>query len=86
MPQPDDIEIGFQVYAAEGGETFGAVRGHGPESHALVIAIENAGDVEVPMDAVQRVHDGKVMLDVGRLDARVREAIAHAHDREEPGA
>jgi hypothetical protein len=27
-----------------------------------------------------------VVLDVERLDARLREAIAHAHDREEPGA
>jgi hypothetical protein len=25
-------------------------------------------------------------VDVGRLDARLRAAIAHAHDREEPGA
>jgi hypothetical protein len=32
------------------------------------------------------VHDGKVIVDVGRLDARLRAAIAHAHDREEPGA
>jgi hypothetical protein len=70
------------VYATEGGETFGAV----PETHALVIVIEHAGDFEGPCEAVQRVHDGKVLVDVGRLDARVRGAIAHAHDREEPGA
>jgi hypothetical protein len=38
------------------------------------------------LEAIQRVHDGKVIVDVGRLDARLREAIAHAHDREEPGA
>jgi hypothetical protein len=80
------IEIGFQVYAVEGGEMFGAVRGYAPEANALVIYVENAGDFEVPMSAVQRVHDGKVILDVERLDARLRDAIAHAHDREEPGA
>ena len=86
MPQPHEIAIGFQVYAMEGGEIFGAVRGAVPEAHALVIAIKHAGDFEGPCEAVQRVHDGKVLVDVGRLDARVREAITHAHAREEPGA
>jgi hypothetical protein len=85
MPQHSHIEIGFQVYAVEGGEEFGAVRGLVPQTNALVIYIENAGDFEVPLEAVHRVHDGKVVLDVERLDARLREAIAHAHDREEPG-
>jgi hypothetical protein len=56
-----------------------------PNANALVIYIENAGDFVVPLEAVRRVHDGKVILDVERLDARLREAIAHAHDREEPG-
>ena len=60
MSQHRAIEIGIQVYAAEGGETFGAVRGY--------------------------VHDGMVVGDVGRLDARVREAIARAHDRAASGA
>jgi hypothetical protein len=85
MAQHSHIEIGFQVYAEEGGEEFGAVRGYMP-NNALVVYIENAGDFVVPLEAVQRVHDGKVIVDVGRLDAPVRQAIAHAHDREEPGA
>jgi hypothetical protein len=84
MPQHSHIEIGFQVYTVEGGETFGAVRAYVPHGNALVIYIENAGDFEVPLEAVHRVHDGKVIVDIGRLDARLREAIAHAHDREEP--
>jgi hypothetical protein len=78
MRQPSHIEIGFQVYAVEGGEEFGAVRGYMPNTNALVVDIENAGDVVVPLEAVQRVHDGKVIVDVGQLDARLREAIAHA--------
>ena len=86
MLEHSHIEIGFQVYAVEGGEEFGAVRGYMPNANALVIYIENAGDFVVPLEAVHRVHDGKVIVDVGRLDARLREAIAHAHDREEPGA
>ena len=86
MPPHSHIEIGFQVYAVEGDEEFGAVRGYAPNANALIIYNENAGDFVVPLEAVHRVHDGKVVLDVERLDARLREAIAHAHDREEPGA
>ena len=85
MPPDNQIEIGFQVYAVEGGEEFGAVRGYLPQANALVVYIENAGDFVVPLEAIQTVHDGKVIVDVGRLDAAVRQAIAHAHDREEPG-
>jgi hypothetical protein len=84
--QHSHIEIGFQVYTVEGGEEFGAVRGYVPNANALVVYIENAGDFIVPLQAVHRVHDGKVIVDVERLDARVREAIAHAHDLEKPGA
>jgi hypothetical protein len=86
MQQLSHIEIGFQVYAVEGGEEFGAVRGYMPDSNAIVVYVENAGDFMVPLEAVRRVHDGKVILDAGRLDERLSQAIAHAHDREEPGA
>jgi hypothetical protein len=86
MMEQSPIEIGFQVYAEEGGKTFGAVRGLVPQTNALIIYIENAGDFEVPAEAVRRVHNGKVIVDTRRLDARLHVAIAHAHDREEPGA
>lgn len=85
MDKLSHIEIGFQVYVVEGGEPFGAVRGAAPGANAVVVYVENAGDFAVPLDAVQSVHDGKVILDAERLDARLRQAIAHAHDREEPG-
>jgi hypothetical protein len=39
-----------------------------------------------PLEAGDRVHDGKVMVAVGQLDARLRAAIAPGHDREEPSA
>jgi hypothetical protein len=71
---------------AEGGEEFGAVRGYVPNANGLVVYVENAGDFVVPLEAVRSVHDGKVILDAGRIDKRLRQAIAHAHDREEPGA
>jgi len=85
-PKLQYIEVGQQVYAEDGGEVFGAVRQVAPEGRdEVVIDIENAGDFTIPASAIRAVHSGKVILDVARLDARVREAIAHAHDREVPG-
>jgi hypothetical protein len=86
MRQLSHIEIGFQVYLVEGGEVFGAVRDYASGANALVVYVENAGDFVVPLEAVSSVHDGKVILDGGRIDKRLRRAITHAHDREEPGA
>jgi hypothetical protein len=77
-----DVEIGFQVFLSEGGEEFGAVRAVGPRE--LVVYVENGGDFVVPAEAVQSAHDGKVVLDGSRLDARIWAAISHAHDREDP--
>ena len=81
------IGVGDQVYLDEGGEEFGAVRevtsGHRSE---VVIYVENAGDFTVSAEAIRSVHDGKVLLDRQRLDQQLRDAIAHAHDREEPGS
>jgi hypothetical protein len=85
MPLDNHIEIGFQVYAVEGGEEFGAVLGYMPQANTQVVYIENAGDFVIPLEAVQAVNDGKVVVDIGRVDAVVPRAIAHAHDREEPG-
>jgi hypothetical protein len=80
------IEIGFQVFLDEGGEEFGAVREVAPGgSDEIVIYVENAGDFTVRGRAVRSVHDGKVLLDQRHLDQRLRDAIAHAHEREEPG-
>ena len=85
MARIEDIEIGYQLYAKEGGEEFGAVRGIGPDRKTILIYVENAGDFTVPLDAVRSVHDPKVLVDPGRLDEKLRAAIAHAHDAEEPG-
>jgi hypothetical protein len=78
-------EIGDQVYLREDSkeEEVGAVR----EVHDkdIVIYIENVGDVTLSADQVKAVHSGKVILDEHKLTPKVRDAIAHAHDREEPG-
>ena len=85
MPRIEDIQVGYQLYAAEGGEEFGAVRGITPDRSGVMIYIENAGDFIVGLDAIRSVHDQKVIVDANRLDEKVRNAIAHAHDAEEPG-
>ncbi|MGE3538723.1 MAG: hypothetical protein AB7N91_14995 [Candidatus Tectimicrobiota bacterium] len=83
----DTIAVGDQVFAADGGEVCGAVRqviAHGPP--ALVIYVEHAGDFTVPLEAVEAVHARKVIVNCAKLEPRLREAIAHAHEAEEPGA
>jgi len=40
----------------------------------------------VPLSAVESVHSQKVILSCAKLEHRLRQAIGHAHDREEPNA
>ncbi len=76
------IEIGYQVFARDGEEEFGAVREILSDGH-LVVDIENKGDVLIPDDAIVGVVEHKVLVDPKKLDPKVRAAIAHAHDAEE---
>lgn len=80
----EQISEGFMVFLSDGDEGIGSVREirHGlPE---LVIYIENAGDFVVPISAVKEVHSGKVMLNFDQLDLRLRNAVRHARDSEDP--
>ena len=80
------IDIGNQVYADESTENFGAVRAVAPGARdEIVIYIENGGEFVVPLHAIRSAHDGKVILDSARLEKRLLDSIAHAHDREVPG-
>ncbi len=83
----EKIQVGFQAFTSDGGEEFGAVRAVSPGGRPeIVIYVENAGDFTVPMSAVEAVHSEKVVLNCAKLDRRLREAIGHAHEKEEPGA
>jgi hypothetical protein len=80
----EQISEGFMVFVSDGDEGIGSVREvrHGlPE---MVIYVENSGDFVVPLSAVEAVHSDKVILNVDRLDLRLREAIRHARDAEDP--
>lgn len=82
----ETIEPGYQAFVSDRGEEFGAVRAASPDGRdELVIYVENAGDFVVPVSAVEAVHSQKVILNCGKLDRALRQAIGHAHDAEEPG-
>jgi hypothetical protein len=79
------IEQGFEVFVSDHDKPFGAVRQVSHHGNGdLVIYVENAGDFTVPAHAVAAVHAQKVILDAAKLDKRLRDAIRHAHDAEDP--
>ena len=83
----EEIAVGYQVFVSDGGEVFGAVRQIAPHGRPeLVIYVENAGDFVVPLEAIEAIHSQKVIVNCEKLEQRLREAIGHAHDAEEPGA
>jgi hypothetical protein len=80
------IEIGYQVFVRDGGEEIGAVRDVVPDNRPeIVVYIENTGDFTVPLSAIASVHSQKVILDLDKLDERMRVAISRAHDAEKRG-
>ena len=80
----ETISEGFMVFVSDGDEGIGSVREVSHTHPEMVIYIENSGDFVVPLSAVKSVHSGKVMLDHTRLDLRLRDAIRHARDSEDP--
>ena len=88
MPTPDyaAIRLGDQVFTAEGTDPVGAVRELRSGSHpALIVYIENSGDISIPVPAIRAVHDGKVVLDLDELEEGVRRTLGHVRDSEVPG-
>jgi len=81
----EQVQKGFEVFLADGEQAFGAVREVAPLGRPeIVIYVENAGDFFVPLEAVKAVHAQKVILSANKLDPRLRRAIGHAHDAEDP--
>jgi hypothetical protein len=82
MTMSEKIREGFDVFTHDGEKSFGAVRQ--VRKHEIVIYVENGGDFVVPLDAVMDAHSEKVILDSGKLDARLKETIRRAHSGEDP--
>jgi len=78
----EKIAEGFDVFVHDGEKSFGAVRQ--VLKHEIIVYVENGGDFEVPLTAVKDVHDEKVVLDSGKLDAKLKDAIRRAHSGEDP--
>jgi hypothetical protein len=76
------IELGFQVFAKDGGEEVGAVRDLCGQRPEIVVYVENAGEFTVPLTAIKAVHYQKVILDEPNLPADLRVALRKAHDAE----
>ena len=80
------IQVGFQVFARDGEEEFGAVRDVCPGGRdELLVYVENGGDYCIPLDVIVDVHDQKVIVDLELLPTPLRGTIARAHDAEIPG-
>jgi len=81
----EPIEEGFEVFVKDRDKPFGGVLKVSPDGRPeLLIYVENAGEYTVPLDAVVAVHSEKVIVNVAKLDKRLRAAIGHAHDAEDP--
>ena len=80
-----DIQEGFEVFVSDDDKAFGAVRKVSPHGRPeLVVYVENSGDFTVPLSAVEAVHSQKVIVNCSKLDHKLRKAIGHAHDAEDP--
>jgi len=82
MTMSEKIREGFDVFTHDGEHQFGAVRK--VRANEIVIYVENAGDFTVPMSAVKDAYSEKVILDSGRLDTKLKDAIRRAHSGEDP--
>jgi hypothetical protein len=81
----EKIQEGFDVFLHDGDKAVGAVRRVSPHGKPeIVIYIENAGDFTVSLSAVEDVHSEKVILHSARIDKRLKDAIGHAHQGEDP--
>jgi hypothetical protein len=81
----EQIQEGFEVFVSDADKPFGAVRQVSPHGRTeLVVYVENAGDFPIALSAIKAVHSQKVIVDCDKLDHRLRKAIGHAHDSEDP--
>jgi hypothetical protein len=81
----EPIQEGFEVFLSDHDKAFGAVRQVAPHGKPeIIVYVENWGDFTVALDAVKAVHSQKVIVERGKLDRKLRQAIGHAHDAEDP--
>src|SRR6266568_570220 len=58
-----DIEIGYEVFLGDGAAAFGGVRRVMPGGRpVLLVNVEGAGDVHIPLAAVEKVVEKRVVV------------------------
>ena len=77
------IKVGYRAFLDDSDEAFGAVRAILSDEH-LSVYVENTGDFLIERDAIVSVGPEKVTFAHAKLDQRLRDAIRHAHDAEDP--
>ncbi len=77
-----DIRRDWPVFPGEGMVAIGAVRDI-LKDH-ITVYIEGFGDHRIEPHQIASVHDTKVVLNPDKLPEDVSEAIARAHDSEDP--
>ena len=78
----ENIREGFDVFLHDGDGFVGAVRQ--VRKNEIVVYVENAGDFEVPMDAVKDAEAEKVILDSSKLPPKMLTAIRARENAEDP--
>lgn len=76
-----EIAAEWEVFAQDGAVGVGAVRK--VHKDRLTVYLEGFGEIEITADQIDSAHDGKVVIDPGKLPDAARLAVAHAHDREQ---
>jgi hypothetical protein len=76
------IQEGFDVFLHDGDGFVGAVRR--VHRHGVTVYVEDAGDYEVPVEAIVDVDAEKVTLDSARLDPKMLDAIRRRRRDEDP--
>jgi hypothetical protein len=77
------IKVGYRTFVDNSDEAFGAVRAILSDDH-LSVYVENTGEFLVEKAAVLSIGPEKVTFSHAKLDDRLRDAIKHAHDAEDP--
>lgn len=79
------IEVGFSVHLGDGSAPFGAVRKGGiyEGRPGLLVYVEGGGDFVVPLTAIEKVVEKRVVLRFPEVSPEMQEAIRHAVDQED---
>lgn len=78
------IRVGDRTFLGDGAAAFGAVRTVAPGGHAaLIVHIEGYGEATVPLDAVEKVVAGRVVMRYDALAEDLQRAVKHTQDRED---